>query len=85
MQPITISVIDGRQKATEHYSFWLTENTMQYIRNANNVSRISQGQILQLMIDYFRLTRKKAAKIKLTELEAERLEAVKNISRILPI
>ena len=85
MQPITISMLCDRTKGKEHYSFWLTEDTMRYIRNASKFTRITQGQILQLIIDYYRLTRKKACGADLTAEEKVQLEAVKYISKIMPL
>lgn len=84
-QQIRISLLDDRKKATEHYSFWLTAESMRYIRNASKLSRITQGQILQTMIDYFRLTRKMAAGVTMTPKEVETLNAVKFRINILPL
>lgn len=73
-----------KKPCTEHHSFWLHPETMRYIRNTSNATRIPQGQILQIIIDYFRLTRLAS----LRELKAEeldKLDQVKVFLRIMPI
>ena len=73
-----------KRPSTEHYSFWLRPETMRYIRQANKLTRIPQGQILQIILDYFRLTRTKAQR-ELTDEERERFSYVEYILRILPL
>ena len=57
---------------------------MEYIRLANQATRIPQGQILQIIVDYFRLTRKKVSR-PLTESEVDHYEAVKHMLRVIPL
>ncbi|MBR3686014.1 MAG: hypothetical protein IKL66_00850 [Clostridia bacterium] len=57
---------------------------MRYIRTCNKVTRISQGQILQIIVDYFRLTRRAAVE-KLSDEDQERLKTVKLFLRIIPL
>lgn len=73
-----------QEGCTEHHSFWLRPDTMEYIRLANQATRIPQGQILQIIVDYFRLTRKKASR-PLTESESDHYEAVKCMLRVIPL
>lgn len=77
-------IIPKKHTATEHYSFWLRPDTMQYIRTCNKATRISQGQILQIIVDYFRLTRRAAVE-KLSDEDQERLKTVKLFLRIIPL
>lgn len=80
---LTIST-PAKKAATEHYSFWLRPDTMDYIRKTNNLTRIPQGQLIQLIVDHFRLTRTMSYR-KLTAEESERLSMVKTMISILPI
>lgn len=76
--------IPTRNNTPEHCSFWLTADTMSYVRAANKLSRIPQGQLIQIALDFFRLTRKGEIS-KLTAEEKNYLSYVKQISRILPL
>lgn len=82
--PLTIKSIPKKRPSTEHYSFWLRPETMRYIRQANKLTRIPQGQILQIIVDYFRLTRTMNQR-ELTDEELEKLSYVEYILRILPL
>lgn len=77
-------VFKPKTPAIEHHSFWLTPDTMRYIRTASRSTRIPQGQILQIMTDYFRLTRIKRAR-ELTEAEQETFKAIQVFLRIIPL
>lgn len=72
------------RRASEHHSFWLQPETMRYIRNANRLTRIPQGHILQIILDYFRLTRTKNQR-ELTQDEQSKLDYVEYFLRILPL
>ena len=76
--------IPTRNNTPEHCSFWLTADTMSYVRNANKLTRIPQGQLIQIALDFFRLMRK-AEVTKLTDDEKNYLSYVNQISRILPL
>lgn len=76
--------IPRRDRKPEHCSFWLTSDTMNYVRAANKLSRIPQGQIIQFALDFFRLSRAAERKT-LTDEEKNYLSYVKQISRILPL
>ena len=76
--------VPRKRSSTEHHSFWLQPETMRYIRNANKVTRIPQGQILQLILDYFRLTRMQRQR-ELTQDERTKLDYVEFFLRILPL
>lgn len=80
----TKMTVPQRRKSSEHHSFWLQEETMRYIRNANRLTRIPQGQILQLILDYFRLTRTQRNR-ELTQDERSKLDYVEYFLRILPL
>ena len=72
------------RSATEHTSFWLRPDTMRYIRQATKLTKIPQGQILQLIVDYFRLTRRQRDR-ELTLDERSQLDYVEFFLRILPL
>lgn len=76
--------VPKKRAATEHHSFWLRPDTMRYIRQANKLTRIPQGQILQLILDYFRLTRRQKDR-ELTPDERSQLDYVEFFLRILPL
>ena len=76
--------IPQKRSCSEHHSFWLKPETMAYIRAANKVTRIPQGVILQLIVDYFRLTRTEKQR-ELTPAEQGKLDYVEFFLRILPL
>lgn len=82
--PLEIKTVPKKTASTEHYSFWLRPETMRYIRQVNRLTRIPQGQILQIVLDYFRLTRTKAER-ELTDEERKRINYVEFIMRIMPL
>lgn len=73
-----------KKPCTEHHSFWLLPETMRYIRNTSNATRIPQGQILQIIIEYFRLTRIASLR-ELDKDEQSRFDNVKFFLRIMPL
>lgn len=76
--------IPTRNNTPQHCSFWLTSDTMSYVRAASKLSRIPQGQLIQIALDHFRLTRASGVR-KLTDEEKNYLSYVKQISKILPL
>lgn len=73
-----------KKPCTEHTSFWMDPDTITYIKNASRATRISQGQLLQMIIDQYRLARLIAGG-HATEDEKERFEMLKCFNRIIPL
>lgn len=72
-----------KRPCNEHTSFWMDPETLMYIKNTSRATRISQGQILQIIIDQYRLLRKINAN-KATEDEIERYEMLECFNRVIP-
>ncbi len=68
----------------EHSSFWLQPETAQFIRAARNKTGISQARILELIIDYYRISRRLELKGALDDKDVERLKEIRYFFRILP-
>lgn len=72
----------------EHTSFWLHPETVTFIKNAAETTRMAQGTVLEIIVTYYRLKRKKelreAAGKKLTADEQKSLDGIYYFLRILP-
>lgn len=82
----TPKVRTGRN--TEHTSFWMNPLNVEFIREASKTTRMPQGVILELIINYYRLTRRKTEYElqgrHLTEYDQRKLENTKYLLRIVP-
>lgn len=71
-----------------HTSFWMNPLSVEFIRNASECTRMPQGTILEVIINYYRLTRKKAdyeaQGKRMTERDEEKLKNVYYFLRVLP-
>lgn len=72
----------------EHTSFWMNPLNVEFIRAAAKTSRMAQGTILETIISYYRLTRKKeqleAQGRKLTAHEEDKLKRIYYLLRVIP-
>lgn len=73
---------------TEHTSFWMNPLNVEFIREASETTRMPQGAILEVIINYFRLTRRKAEYEKqgkhLSDHDEKKLKNVEYFLRIIP-
>lgn len=73
---------------TEHTSFWMNPLNVEFIREAAETTRMPQGAILEVIINYFRLTRRKAEYEKqgkpLSDHDEKKLKNVEYFLRIIP-
>lgn len=80
--------LSAKKPPSEHTSFRMTPETILFIKNCAKISRMTQGQCLQTIIAYYRLTRRKEALAargeELTQDEISELKAVNYYLRILP-
>lgn len=73
-----------KRTCSSHTSFWMNPDVMQYIRTASKATRISQGQLIQIIIDQYRLNRK-VKQGNATDDDRERLEMLEYFNRIIPM
>lgn len=71
-----------------HTSFWLCPETMKFIRQCSETTRISQGQVLQLIVDFYRTSRR-LKKVngdfeKLEQWERDAFDTVNYFLRVMP-
>lgn len=67
-----------------HTSFWLPPETYNFIKTLSQYTCISQGKILHLLTEYYRLKRRIELKKPLTEDHKKRLEDLERFLQILP-
>lgn len=73
-----------KRTCSMHSSFWLEPEMMNYIRSASKSTRISQGQLLQIIVDQYRLNRRRQHGAATAE-DLERLEMLECFNRIIPV
>lgn len=72
----------------EHTSFWMHPETVTFIKNASETTRMPQGTVLEIIVTYYRLKRKKelrrAEGKELTAEEQKALDGIYYFLRVLP-
>ena len=81
MTPITFTKL---AVPLEHTSFWMKPETIMFIRSARIKTGISQATILELIVDYYRISRRLEIKGELSEEDIARLKEIRYFFRILP-
>lgn len=67
-----------------HTSFWLPPETYNFIKTLSQRTYISQGKVLHLLTEYYRLRRRVELGKPLTEDHEKRLNELERFLRILP-